>query len=83
MREREEQARPSRRGTEPPVVAPSRPVPSRDELDALRRIVDGEPPPASTGRKILTRGLMGLAAAGVAGWMWTRRGPRGDDGGAA
>ena len=75
-RERAEQARPSRRVAEPTVMVPSRPAPSRDELEAWRRIVDGEPAPASSGKKILTRGLMGLAAAGVAGWVWARRGQK-------
>ena len=73
-REREAQARPSRQIVAKPAEAPPRPTPSRDELEAWRRIVDGEPPPTSTGRKVLTRGLMGLAAAGVAGWIWTRKG---------
>jgi hypothetical protein len=52
-------------------------------LDAWRRIVDGEPAPAGTGRKVLTRGLMGLAAAGVAGWIWSRGGGKGTDDDAA
>ena len=81
-REREAQARPSKRHLDEPVVAASRPTPSRADLDALRRVVAGEPPPPSTGRKILTRGLMGLAAAGVAGWVWSRRGPKAEDGSA-
>ena len=81
-RERGAQARPSKHVVEPTVVAPSRPAPSREELDAWRRIVDGEPAPPSAGRKILTRGLMGLAAAGGAGWVWTRGGRKDGDGAA-
>jgi hypothetical protein len=69
------QARPSKRPAAAKATpATSRPTPSREELDAWRRIVDGEPPPVAPARKILTRGLVGLAAAGVAGWMWSRGG---------
>lgn len=75
----QDQARPVRRGPKQAETPPARQVPSRDELDAWRRIVDGDPAPASTGRKMLTRGLMGLAAAGVAGWVWTRKGRTPED----
>jgi hypothetical protein len=75
------QARPSKRPAPAKATAAiSKPTPSRDELDAWRRIVGGEPPEGATGRKILTRGLMGLAAAaGVAGWIWSKGG-RGEEG---
>jgi hypothetical protein len=83
-RDTTEKARPSKRPVPAKATpATSRPTPSRDELDAWRRIVDGEPAPAGTGRKVLTRGLMGLAAAGVAGWIWSRGGGKGTDDDAA
>ena len=72
-----EQPRPSKRlAPAKATPATSKPTRSRDELEAWRRIVDGEPPPGATGRKILTRGLMGLAAAGVAGWVWSKGGKK-------
>lgn len=77
---REQPARRSRRHAEQPVPAPTKSAPSRDELAAWRRIVEGEPAEAPRGRKLLTRGLMGLAAAGIAGWVWARRGPRDSEG---
>lgn len=80
-REPGEQARPPKRRTPAKATpATSTPKPNREELDAWRRIASGEAAAGATGRKILTRGLMGLAAAGVAGWLWSKGGkPPGDD----
>jgi hypothetical protein len=78
-------ARPSSRGVERRTSSPAeRPAvgraegpalrePDQEQLAAWRQIVSGEP--AATpgrGRKIVTRSLLGLAAAGLAGWVWTR-----------
>jgi hypothetical protein len=51
----------------------TRPAPTAEQLDAWKRIVDGTPAPPGRGR-LLTRGLVGLLAMGVAGWAWTRKG---------
>jgi hypothetical protein len=48
------------------------PTPDAEHLDAWRRIVEG-PPPAGRG-KAVTRGLLGLAAMGLAGWAFQRVG---------
>jgi hypothetical protein len=45
--------------------------PTREYLDTWRQIVDGTPAP-NRGAKILTRGLLGLAAMGLAGWAWSK-----------
>ena len=50
----------------------ARPAPDAEHLDAWRRIVEGQPP-ASRG-KAVTRGLLGLAAMGLAGWAFQRVG---------
>lgn len=41
-------------------------------IDALRRLTASEPPPPRGGR-MLKRGMVGLAALGVAGWLWGGR----------
>jgi hypothetical protein len=50
--------------------------PTGDQLDVWRRIVEGRPAPPGKG-KLVVRGLVGLAAMGLAGWAWTRTGPAG------
>jgi len=55
-----------------PVSPPAlRQPPSEDQLDAWRRIVEGRPAPAGKGQLVM-RGLVGLAAMGLAGWAWSR-----------
>lgn len=76
-RGREEQARPSGRAVTPKPEATAKAAASRDELDAWRRLTEDEPDAHGRGRTLLTRGLMGLAAAGLAGWVWTKRGSTG------
>lgn len=64
-----------------PPPRPSKPSqrqpPDREELDAWRQIVEGkkERPLGirRAGGKLLTGGLVGLAAMGLAGWAWTRK----------
>jgi hypothetical protein len=54
--------------------------PATDEqLDAWRRIVEGRPAPPGRG-KLVMRGLVGLAAMGVAGWAWSKTGRSGQAG---
>ena len=43
-----------------------------EEVDAYRRLASGEVTP-SKGRQLLTKGVVGLAAIGVAGWLWGRK----------
>ena len=44
-----------------------------DQLDAWRRIVSGTPAPRRAG-SFVAKGLVGLAAMGLAGWAWTKAG---------
>ena len=48
-----------------------------EQLDAWRQIVEGKAPEPRRGR-LIARGLVGLAAMGLAGWAWTRAGRKGD-----
>jgi len=50
--------------------------PSDDQLDAWRRIVEGRPAAPGKG-KLVVRGLVGLAAMGIAGWAWSKTGQAG------
>ena len=50
----------------------TRPAPNAEHLEAWRRIVEGKPPAARA--KAMTRGLLGLAAMGLAGWAFQRVG---------
>ena len=54
-----------------PADAVARPATS-DQLDAWRRIVEGKPEPRRG--RLVARGLVGLAAMGLAGWAWSRAG---------
>jgi hypothetical protein len=49
---------------------------TEDQLDAWRRIVEGRPAPPGKG-KLVVRGLVGLAAMGLAGWAWSKSGQPG------
>jgi hypothetical protein len=51
--------------------ASARPAPTTEQLDAWKRIVDGAPPPRRG--RLVTKGLVGLVAMGLAGWAWTRK----------
>ena len=51
---------------------PARSTPNAENLEAWRRIVEGKPA-ANRGRAV-TRGLLGLAAMGLAGWAFQRVG---------
>jgi hypothetical protein len=83
-------ARPARRpagGLVEPLAAssPGRPdadrAHKREQLAAWRQIVSGVPAEtAARGRKIVTRSLLGLAAAGLAGWVWSKSAPEDDEG---
>ena len=46
---------------------------SSEQLDAWRQIVTGTPAPRRGGRFVAS-GLFGLAAMGLAGWVWTKAG---------
>lgn len=67
---------PSTRDPGAPVDVVSRAATS-EQLDAWKQIVDGKSPEPRRGR-LIARGLVGLAAMGLAGWAWTRAG-RNDD----
>lgn len=48
-------------------------VPVLDEgIEAFRLLASGEPAPPR-GRQLLKKGMVGLAALGVAGWLWGGR----------
>ena len=68
---------PSTRDPGAPVDVVSRAATS-EQLDAWKQIVEGKSPEPRRGR-LIARGLVGLAAMGLAGWAWTRAG-RNDDG---
>ena len=60
------------RAERPPANRAARPVPDAEHLEAWRKIVEGKP---ATGRsRVVTRGLLGLAAMGLAGWAFQRVG---------
>ena len=59
-----------------PVDVVSRAATS-EQLDAWRQIVEGKPAEPGRGR-LIARGLVGLAAMGLAGWAWTRAGRKDD-----
>ncbi len=63
----------------PPVPSLRQPPPNEDQLDAWRRIVEGRPAAPGKG-KLVVRGLVGLAAMGLAGWAWSKAGPAGRSG---
>ena len=69
-------ARPSTRDPLAPVDVVSRAATS-EQLDAWRQIVEGKAPEPRRGR-LIARGLVGLAAMGLAGWAWTRAGRKDD-----
>ena len=56
----------------------ARPALSSEQLEAWRTIVEGKPAPPRRG-KLVARGLVGLAAMGLAGWAWTRAGRKSGD----
>ena len=68
-----------RREAAPLSATALRQPPSEDQLDAWRRIVEGRPAPAGKG-KLVMRGLVGLAAMGLAGWAWSKSGRPGRSG---
>ena len=59
--------------------AVARPAMSGEQLDAWKQIIEGKPEP-QRGR-LVARGLLGLAAMGLAGWAWTRAGRKSDGSG--
>jgi len=63
---------PSTRDPGAPVDVVSRAATS-EQLDAWKQIVEGKSPEPRHGR-LIARGLVGLAAMGLAGWAWTRAG---------
>jgi hypothetical protein len=67
----------STRDSRAAVDVVSRPVATSEQLDAWRQIVEGKTPEPRRGR-LIARGLVGLAAMGLAGWAWTRAGRKDD-----
>ena len=55
------------------AAAPMRQPPEPDQLDAWRRIIEGRPAPRRKGTLVM-RGLVGIAAMGLAGWAWSKSG---------
>jgi hypothetical protein len=41
------------------------------DIESYRRLTSSEPPPVR-GRQLLKKGVVGLAALGVVGWLWGR-----------
>ena len=68
---------PSTRDPRAAVDVVSRPVATSEQLDAWRQIVEGKPAAPGRGR-LVARGLVGLAAMGLAGWAWSRAGRKSD-----
>lgn len=60
-----------------PTGVVTRPAMSSEQLDAWRQIAEGKSEPPRRGR-LVARGLVGLAAMGIAGWAWTRAGRKGN-----
>src|SRR5262245_2670660 len=56
----------------PEAETVARPTMSSEQLDAWRQIIEGKPEPRRG--RLVARGLVGLAAMGLAGWAWTRVG---------
>jgi hypothetical protein len=54
-----------------------RPTTSQD-ADVYRQLITPEEP-AADGRRLLKRGVVGLTALGVAGWLLRNRKPRGSE----
>jgi hypothetical protein len=52
-----------------------RPAPAQEHADTYRQLLNPERPPAGLPRWA-TRGIFGLAAVSMAGWMWLRKGTR-------
>ncbi len=44
----------------------------QEGIDAFRRLISPDPTPQK-GRHLLKKGMVGLAALGVAGWLWGGR----------
>jgi hypothetical protein len=61
-----------RRGSRTPPEAPQLPSPLPGEVEAYRRLTAPEPAPPK-GRQLLRKGVVGLAAVGVVGWLWGRK----------
>jgi len=53
-----------------------RPQPSQETVDTYRQLLGGDRQP-STAKRWMKRSVLGLVAASVAGWMWTRGEARG------
>ena len=65
--------RQARASLSPQRQAPQpRPEQSTEHLDAWRQIVSGVPADEGRSKKIVTRGLLGLAAMGLASWVWRK-----------
>lgn len=50
-----------------------------EQLAAWREITAGPPATPGTGKKIVSRSLLGLAAMGLAGWAWAKTSPKDHD----
>lgn len=46
---------------------------SPEQIEAWRQLLEGRPPSRRTG--LMTKGLLGLAAFGLAGWAWRNASP--------
>lgn len=55
----------------PRVDMPREPAQAEGEVDAYRRLSTGDIAQGK-GRQLLKRGVVGLAAVGVVGWLWGR-----------
>lgn len=51
------------------------PAEVQGEVDAYRRLTAAEAPQSRAGRHLIKKGVVGLAAVGVVGWLWGRKDP--------
>lgn len=63
-----------RRGTGTVSEAAPPPVQVQSEVEAYRRLTSGDVA-QPRGRHLLKKGVVGLAAVGVVGWLWGRKDP--------
>jgi hypothetical protein len=61
-----------RRGSAPAKEPAQPPAPMPGDVEVYRRLTTGEAP-QHRGRQLLRKGVVGLAAVGVVGWLWGRQ----------
>jgi hypothetical protein len=61
----------------PPVslAAATHPVRTPEQIEAFRQLIEGKPP-RPTGRGLVAKGFVGLAAVSLLGWAWRASGKK-------